>query len=97
MAKVSLLTNAQALTVMRMGSGTRYIMRGNMQLGMEEKIWAENGESYYVKCKSLAPLMRKGMIKFSNDSERRGWSYYELELTPEGQAMYQRIKENNDE
>ncbi|AZS06375.1 putative transcriptional regulator [Pantoea phage vB_PagS_AAS23] len=98
MSKVSLLTNAQVITIMRMGSGTLYEMSGNLRYGREVRIAV--GRSFErddVACKSLAPLMRRGLIKFKSQSVCNNSSFYAVVLSPSGREMLNKFKENSHE
>lgn len=87
MGKVSVLTNAQITTLRRMNNGTKYQIRSDGKDGRQVRLAV--GSAFRrddVDCKSLPPLMRKGLIKFKAASVVDNGCYYEVELTTEGRA-----------
>jgi hypothetical protein len=87
MGKISVLTNAQIMTLRRMKNGTKYQMTSNGKHGRQVRFAV--GSKFVkddVECKSLAPLMRKGFIKFKAASVCDNGSYYEVDLTQAGHA-----------
>ncbi|MBM0748974.1 hypothetical protein JJB79_16405 [Pantoea eucrina] len=77
------VSRAQLFTLRRMRNGTRYMMRGDKGYGIEVRYDVATGNRDDVSCRSLAPLMRSGLIRFKTkptDMTR----YYEVELTPQG-------------
>lgn len=87
MGKVSILTNAQIMTLRRMNNGTKYQMTSDGKRGREVRIAV--GSRFLrddVGCKSLAPLMRKGMVEFKAASVCDNGSHYEARLTVAGHA-----------
>lgn len=85
MGKISVLTNAQIMTLRRMKNGTKYQMTSNGRYGRQVRlaVGSKFGRDD-IECKSLAPLMRKGFIKFKAASVCDNGSYYEVELTQAG-------------
>lgn len=87
MGKISVLTNAQIMTLRRMKNGTKYQMTSSGKHGRQVRFAAgSNFVQNDVECKSLAPLMRKGFIKFKAASVCDNGSYYEVGLTQSGRA-----------
>lgn len=77
------VSRAQLITLRRMRNGTRYMMRGDKAGGVEVRYVTGTMDRDDVNCRSLAPLMRSGLIRFRSkptDMTR----YYEVELTLQG-------------
>ena len=87
MGKIGVLTNAQIMTLRRMKRGTKYQMTSSGKHGRQVRLAVgSNFVRSDVDCKSLAPLMRKGLIKFKAASVCDNGSYYEVGLTAAGHA-----------
>lgn len=75
-----MITDAQVLVLRRMCSGTEYQLRGDKSKGREVGRILASCNRCYRNCRSLAPLMRAGLIEFEtqpNDLLR----YYRVRLT----------------
>lgn len=95
-SKIAVLTNAQFLTLLRMNSGTKYAMSGNLRYGLERRTCIRTGEADDKCCPSLKPLMNKGYIKFSI-SPKSDNSFYPVEMTDSGKEMVNQFKEKINE
>lgn len=85
---MSKLTNAQIFTLRRLHNGQKFQMTSDSKYGREVRI-AINSKFQRddVSCKSLAPLMRSGLIQFRAASVCDNGSYYDVELTEAGRVQ----------
>lgn len=77
------VTDTQILTLRRMRSGTKYQLRGDRQSGREVRRDIATRQRCDVNCRSLAPLLRTGLIDFAvppTDKTR----YYDVKMTAAG-------------
>ncbi|ADU72701.1 hypothetical protein [Pantoea sp. At-9b] len=82
------ISQAKLITLRRMQSGTKHRLRGDKAIGLEMKcdFEIEVRKRRDITCRSLASLMRSGLIEFiasPTDMSR----YYEVRLTEEGEKV----------
>jgi len=82
MSKNARLSDAQLTTLRRVRDGIRYEMTGDGKHGREVRYRIGSRED--VQCKSLAPLLRAGLIEFKSASVCGNHSYYEVVCTVDG-------------
>lgn len=100
------ISDEQIYTLRRMKSGTQYQMRGDTSRGREcRTAYIMRGKTAVgvpddITCRSLRPLMSKGLIEFVHSRfERTGTQYYAVQLTDAGREASQlkTSKEQNHE
>jgi hypothetical protein len=83
---MTMISQEKLVTLNRMRNGTDYKLRGDKAVGVEVRHDNVRKKRKEVTCRSLAPLMREGLIDFVvivSDMTR----YYEVRLTEEGEKV----------
>lgn len=80
------ITDAQIFTLRRMRNFAVFELRGDRASGRQVKRDIATRQRDDVNCRSLAPLMRAGLIAFCKEPTDMT-RYYEVELTPEGMKL----------
>lgn len=77
------VTDTQILTLRRMRGGIKYQLRGDKQSGREVRQNMITRRRFDVNCRSLAPLMRAGLIDFVKEPTDKT-RYYDVKMTAAG-------------
>lgn len=80
------LSEVQLITLRRIQNGTKHQLRGDRAIGLEMRRDISACNRKDITCRSLAPLMRAGLIEFithPTDKTR----YYEVRLTETGREL----------
>ncbi|MFT4273906.1 MAG: hypothetical protein QM578_23125 [Pantoea sp.] len=74
----------------RMLKGAKYLLRGDKAIGLEVRRDDKTRKLKEVNCRSLAPLLRDGLVEFAylpTDITR----YYEVRLTEAGERLVREL------
>ena len=74
----------------RMLKGAQYLLRGDKAIGLEVRRDNKTCKLKEVNCRSLAPLLRDGLVEFAylpTDISR----YYEVRLTEAGERLVREL------
>ncbi len=78
-----IISQEKMIVLHRMQKGTKFLLRGDKAMGYEVRHDIRSHKHREVNCRSLAPLIRDGLVEFvfyPTDITR----YYEVRLTEEG-------------
>lgn len=81
-----IISQEKMIVLHRMQTGTRFLLRGDKAMGYEVRHDIKTRKLREVNCRSLAPLIRDGLVEFvfyPTDITR----YYEVRLTEAGRRV----------
>lgn len=86
-----IISQEKSIALRRMLKGEKYLLRGDKAIGLEVRRDDKTCKLKQVNCRSLAPLLREGLVEFAfmpTDITR----YYEVRLTEAGERLVKELQ-----
>lgn len=88
------LTQAQVFTLLRLRSGTRYLVSGDQRYGVEVRYEVGGRNRDDIKSRSIVPLLKNGCVEFKSKPKDPNL-YYEVIISRKGIGALTEVGNDN--